>query len=118
MAVYEKNGEITGCITFGKEQDFVKTEEEDLNHINNMGEVVTFYVVPECWAEKQGYLLMNFALENMKKEGYVGCYVWVLESNERGKNFYRRYGFTEEKIHTTSVLQDEVTTEVRYYIKF
>ena len=118
VALYTVDGEITGCITYGKEQDFIIPTSDENEKRNKMAEIVTFYVLPEYWGTKQGYKLATFAEKKLKKEGYNGCYVWVLCGNERAIKFYERFGFKEENIFTKSIVGKEVTTEQRYYKKY
>ncbi|MGG7177726.1 GNAT family N-acetyltransferase [Clostridium paraputrificum] len=118
VSLYTVDGKVTGCITYGKEQDcIVPTVTEEIKR-EGMAEIVTFYVLPEYWGKMQGYKLATFAEKILKDMGYKGCYVWVLYGNERAIKFYEKFGFREEKVFTKSFVGKEETIEQRYYKKY
>ena len=44
---------------------------------------------------KVGYELISAAVKNLYENKYYNIYLWVLNENERAKNFYKRFGFIE-----------------------
>lgn len=118
VGVYTVGNEITGCITYGELQEFVVLLNEEPVHRENMGEIITFYVLPEYWGKKQGYELALFALKRLKEKGYSGCYLWVLYNNLKAIQFYEHFGFKKEEVFIESEVGGEMTKEQRYYIEF
>lgn len=111
-AVYEIDGEITGTVTFGSGRS------KGVNDLNNEGEIISLYVLPQYWSTKQGYKLTKFALERLKIQGYRSCYLWVIKENERAVNFYKRFGFKSTNEITTVILAGQSVVEEKYRICF
>ena len=55
----------------------------------------------EVWGTKVGYELISAAVKNLYENKYYNIYLWVLNENERAKNFYKRFGFieTDDELH-------------------
>ncbi|WAM35848.1 GNAT family N-acetyltransferase [Caldicellulosiruptor acetigenus] len=102
------NGETdTGCVCFGKSRDGEA----------GYGEIISIYVLPAYWSTRQGYELMNFALNRLKKQNFDYCHLWVLEGNTRALNFYERYGFrSDNKVRMLNIAGVNLR-ELRYSIK-
>lgn len=56
------------------------------------GEVWALYVHPDHWQKGAGKLLFKEFQEVMKAKGHKRLFLWVLESNERGRAFYEAMG--------------------------
>lgn len=50
---YLKDGKATACITYGKSRD---------ESLEDFAEIISLYVLPEYWSQKQGYELMQFSM--------------------------------------------------------
>lgn len=106
-AIISNGSEDTGCICFGKSRD------DEIGY----GEVISLYVLPEYWSNRQGYELMNFALKRLKEQGFENCHLWVLEGNNRAIRFYERYGFTKDDKARIIKIGGIDLAEIRYSIK-
>ncbi len=53
------------------------------------------YIARQWTGQGLGALLMQFALDKAKEEGYDVVWLTVWEQNERAIRFYERYGFRE-----------------------
>lgn len=118
VAVYTVDSKITGCITYGKIQDFIVPLNKEEVLRENIGEIITFYVLPEYWRNKQGCKLASYAIEELKRKGYKGCYLWVLYNNERAIKFYEKFGFIKEEVFVETSVGKEMTREQRMYFEF
>ena len=117
--VYEIDGHITGCITFGKARipASCQGDLECRNECSSCTEIYSLYVDPDHWDTKQGYLLTKAALNDLVVRGYTRTYLWVLSSNKRGINFYRRFGFSYNNESAIFTLQGMNLEEKRFSIK-
>jgi GNAT superfamily N-acetyltransferase len=53
------------------------------------------YVLPEWWSRRVGRALHDEVLERLRTEGCERCHLWVLEGNDRARQFYERLGWAE-----------------------
>jgi GNAT superfamily N-acetyltransferase len=53
------------------------------------------YVLPEWWSRGVGRSLQDEVLERLRAEGCERCHLWVLERNDRARQFYERLGWVE-----------------------
>ncbi|HEX2928015.1 MAG TPA: GNAT family N-acetyltransferase [Ruminiclostridium sp.] len=119
-AVFELDGRITGCITFGRGRadqscTMAGSAAETVNcSCNNSGEIISLYVLPEYWSMKQGYELTKFAVERLKSQGFADCYLWVIKGNERAEKFYRKFGFRSTNQLTAVNLGGRDVVEEKY----
>jgi GNAT superfamily N-acetyltransferase len=105
-AVFELDGNITGTVTFVREQCRVDCTNCD------EGEIISLYVLPEYWSVKQGYELTRFAIDRLKQQGCISCYLWVIKENDIAVNFYKKFGFYSTKeINTLVYAGQEVVME-------
>lgn len=121
-AVYEKNGKITGTVTFGRGRlsgTCTTTDDDTASKVNvntSGGEIISLYVLPEFWSTKQGYELTRFAVEKLKNQGYKSCYLWVIKDNERAVNFYKKFGFKSTNQYISVNLAGKDVVEEKYEI--
>lgn len=95
----EVGGEIVGFCTIRPSGD------EDAH--DDVAEMPTLYVHPEAWHVGYGRALCAAGLERARERGFRALTLWVLEVNERARDFYREFGFVPDG--ETKV--DEMTTE-------
>lgn len=140
-AVFELQGKITGTVTFGSgglmpvcttgdtavncrsqslPEEKLKSENKCDYHINccEEGEIISLYVLPQYWSTKQGYELTKFSIEQLKKQFYKSCYLWVIKDNERAVSFYKKFGFKSTGEITSVMLGGKAVIEERYRILF
>lgn len=117
--VYEIDGQITGCITFGKARIPASCQGYSAcsNECSSCGEIYSLYVDPDYWDTKQGYLLTKAALNELVNRGYTRTYLWVLSSNKRGINFYKRFGFSYNNESAIFTLHGMNLEEKRFIIQ-
>ena len=58
-ALLFKNRKATACITYGKSRD---------ESLEDFAEIISLYVLPEYWFQKQGYELMQFSMQRLKEQ--------------------------------------------------
>lgn len=92
--VAEANGQVVGVVNFGPPR------EQAAVHV---GELRAIYVFPAFWRQGVGKGLLQAALNELKAQGYVGAFLWVLSANERAIRFYEKMGISpigdERAIH-------------------
>lgn len=77
------------------------------------GEIVSLYMLPDQTGKGFGSALINACLGDLRKEGFRRFYVWVIDQNEAGKQFYLKHGFrfTSDKI--TYAIGGETVQDMR-----
>lgn len=63
-------------------------------HFAGCGQLRRLHVLPEHWNVGIGSALHLAALEAIRDGGYGQAGLWVLQANERARNFYERRGWT------------------------
>jgi GNAT superfamily N-acetyltransferase len=53
------------------------------------------YVQPQWWSRGVGRALHDEVLDRLRAEGCQRCHLWVLEDNDRARQFYERLGWAE-----------------------
>jgi RimJ/RimL family protein N-acetyltransferase len=79
-----KDNNACGTISFGK------------NRENDCGEIYFCYAKPEMWGLGVGYKMMNFAIENLKQQGFHEVVLYVFKENNLARKFYERQGFSTD----------------------
>lgn len=108
LYVAEFQGEVVGYIHFGAE--FSGNEDP-----KQVGEIYALYLKSEYWDSGTGKKLLQEALTDMERDGFKEVILWVLDTNERGRSFYERAGFTPDggsKVDTSLV--SSPLREIRY----
>ncbi len=103
--VAEQSGEIVG-IAFWQ-----PSAEDDLDP-SRVAELKVLYVTTSTWRSGIGRLLVEAALEGMRRSRFDEAVVWVLEGNNRAVRFYDRTGWTREQ--RVDDLNDWGTPALRY----
>ena len=81
--IYKEEKKILGVIIFGESED---------KSINDTGEIFVLYVKVEEKRKGIGTQLLNFAKNQLIKEGYTKMIIWCLMGNKEGSNFYKKCG--------------------------
>jgi ribosomal protein S18 acetylase RimI-like enzyme len=79
--------ELFGFASFGRSRD------EDLP---DHGEIVALYVDPTRHRGGVGRLLMAEARRRLAADGYAAAFLWVLDGNDRAREFYEREGWVAD----------------------
>lgn len=109
--VAENESGIVGFANFGPTRD-------SYQGFNNIGELYSVYVLPGNIGSGTGYELTTGALEQLRANGFQAVTLWVLESNQRARDFYERVGFSLDGTTRTSEKDGQHLVEVRYCKKF
>lgn len=78
------------------------------------GEVTAIYLDPDHVGTGAGSALWRRALARLSESGFTGVTVWVLDTNERGRRFYERMGFTPDGAQKEEDRGSFTSREVRY----
>ena len=85
-----------------------------IEKLEGWGEVISIYLLPDYIGRGYGKDLMEAAIAQLKKLGYVKVFLWVPEENERARRFYEKFGFSV----TDDFLDDNIggrdLREIRY----
>jgi GNAT superfamily N-acetyltransferase len=80
-------GEQCGIISFGKDRD---------NDSPNTAEIIAIHTFDSVWGKGVGHAMMEFALAELRRQGYDEVMLWVFEANDRARKFYERHSFTAD----------------------
>lgn len=105
--VAEVAAEIVGYANAGPSRDPDAAEDT--------GEVYAIYVLPGHWDSGVGAVLMRHALEALRPD-FRAATLWVLDTNERGRRFYEKGGWSDDGTAQPIEIGGEKLTEVRYRI--
>lgn len=93
---------------------FCPSRDEDADPART-GELSSIYLLPESWGQGVGRLLMAAAVAGLAAAGFGQATLWVLDSNDRARRFYKAAGWAMDG----AVKQEEgpgfTLTEVRYH---
>jgi GNAT superfamily N-acetyltransferase len=78
---------LSGFVSFGRSRD------EDLP---DHGEIGALYVDPDRHRGGVGRLLMAEARRRLAVAGYSDAFLWVLDGNDRAREFYEREGWVPD----------------------
>ena len=85
--------EIIGFASFGPERGEDDRPGEPGPPDLERAELYALYVLPRHWSSGAGRALIDRALALAAQAGYADISLWVLEGNERGRQFYEQVGF-------------------------
>ncbi len=85
----------------------------------DFGELYHLYLAPSLIGSGAGHQLFQFAIEHLKRCGYVGMLLWTLDGNAKAQLFYERQGMVLDgaRRDDPTWLGDGVY-EVRYRLAF
>lgn len=78
------------------------------------GEIFAIYVHPDHWGRGHGHRLLASAERGLGELAHRRALLWVLDRNERARNFYERQGWTLGKPIRIEEIGGTQVTEVRY----
>lgn len=107
VLVHDDGRRILGFSSFGPARD------DDLGQRPDVEELYAFYARPECWGTGVGRSLMRSTLSVWAERGTRAGYLWVLERNTRGRDFYRKGGWRQDPTAAPSGSGPDAL-EVRY----
>lgn len=79
------------------------------------GELVSLYSHPDHWGQGYGSVVIEEVLSRLSAAEYPGCFLYVLQENDRARRFYEKHGFTWDG-HSLEVAltADTILTDLRY----
>ena len=80
-------------------------------------EIYAVYLEPERVGSGVGRELFGTAVRNLRHVGFSRALLWVLESNDRARRFYRSAGWTMDDAVKDEDCYGHVIREVRYSIE-
>lgn len=107
VLVHDEGPRIAGFSSFGPARD------DDLRQRPDVAELYAFYARPECWGTGVGRSLMRSTLSVWADRGTRSGYLWVLERNARGRDFYQKGGWRHDPSAAPSG-SDPDAREIRY----
>ena len=107
VLVAEDEARIVGFSSFGPVRD--KEENRLLT-----GEIYSIYVLEDFWNLGIGRTLMENSLIALERDGFGFVKVWVLETNQRARSFYEKFGFKTDGVRKTEKREDFELREIRY----
>lgn len=105
--IAEEDGRPVGFSDCGPSRD----EDDDPATV---GEITTFYFLPEAWGTGTARTLMETVLQRMRGRGFSECTLWVLRDNPRAVGFYERAGFARNGAEKAVRIGGKPLTEDRY----
>lgn len=107
LVVMEENGEIVGFLHLAESRD------DDAPPLTE--EVTSVYFLAERWRKGGGRQLMEWALERSRQRDAERVTLWVLDQNQRARQFYEAMGFVFDGSEKKGQLRGGFEfTEVRY----
>ncbi len=105
--IYENDVPV-GCIAYSRSRD---------EKLCDWGEIISLYINPKYFKKGYGQKLLEVALMDMKKQGYLNCYLWVLKENKRAQYFYEKNGFKSSKDEYKFKIMSKELIDIRYVIE-
>jgi GNAT superfamily N-acetyltransferase len=105
VLVAEADGRMTGWIAVGPCRDADG---------QGLGEVYAVYVRPAVWHAGVGRALMAAGEEELRRRGRPETALWVLERNERARDFYVRLGYEPDGATKELALGGAALRELRF----
>ena len=103
--VMTENDIIIGTLSFCKSR---------WKQYSDYGEIVAIYFLPEYIGKGYGKDLLDRGIEELQIMGFEYILLWVLEENNRARNFYEKYGFIYNGQHRNDNIGGKELTELMY----
>jgi ribosomal protein S18 acetylase RimI-like enzyme len=81
---------------------------------DGVGEVLTIYVTAAFWDLGVGSRLWHAGIDDLRSRGFRSAGLWVLDTNARAREFYRRKGWSATGGTRTDDAFGDPIDEVRY----
>jgi GNAT superfamily N-acetyltransferase len=93
--------------------DLRPTRDDDQDP-SAVGEIASFYVLPALWGRGVGRHLMTGAKDSLRAAGFLSATLWVLDTNVRAMDAYRRLGWMPDGAVQDDVVAGFAIQDVRY----
>lgn len=77
-------------------------------------EMVSLYILPECFGRGYGKLLLDFVIDRLRSDGCKEVYLWVLDENVKAQKFYKNNMFEKGKEDMRVTVGDRELLAVKY----
>lgn len=91
--VDDPNWKTLVCTLDGKIIGTASVCRSRFEEYQDLGEIVSIYLLPEYMRQGYGKMLFNEAMRVLKLDGYKEIFLWVLEDNLNARQFYESRGF-------------------------
>ena len=105
--VAELNGQLVGFCSGGKSRD---------DDMKDSAEVYSIYVDQTNLHQGVGTKLLESLTTFFQKEGFKKAGLWVLDSNEQAKKFYKSRGWIPDGSEKSETIDGMLVEELRYII--
>ncbi len=78
------------------------------------GALYSFYLQPDEWGAGVGRQLHDAVVADLTEDGYRTATLWVLGTNRRARQFYRRQGWSMERATRTQEFPGHTVVDFRY----
>lgn len=75
-------------------------------------EIVALHVSKQVWGKGVGKEILEYAVQEIEREGYEKIELWIFEKNLRARRFYSKNGFCETQEKRETVFDGEI--EIKY----
>ena len=103
--VATKENSIIGFANFGSYRE----NEDD----RGTAEIRAIYLLETYWGKGVGSELFDYCADKIIASGYTSLVLWVLESNSRAIEFYRKHGLNYDGQKKTEIIRGVVLDEIR-----
>ncbi|SQD99409.1 GCN5-related N-acetyltransferase (modular protein) [Parafrankia sp. Ea1.12] len=93
--------------------DLCPTQNDD-QEADQVGEILSFYVLPAAWGQGVGRHLMAAAMDTFDSAGFTSATLWVLETNLHARRFYARLGWEPDGAVRDEIVGGAAIRDVRY----
>lgn len=74
-------------------------------------ELICIHSLPNNWRKGFGTKMMEYVLEDVRKEGYKKIILWVFKDNKRARGFYETNGFNTTEKEKPNIIPVEIMYE-------
>ena len=107
VLVAEIDNQIIGFSGFGQARDDGESE-------HTIGEVYAIYLLEKYWDQGIGRKLLERSMSSLASVGCSSVVLWVLESNQRARAFYEKFGYRVDGHEETGNRGGVEMKEIRY----
>lgn len=78
------------------------------------GEIISIYLLPEYIGKGCGTRLLRAAVDSLRQMGFDQIFLYVLEENQRARQFYEKFGFEPSGKYLNDNIGGRDLTELQY----
>ena len=87
------------------------------NDETNIGEIWAIYLQEDYWGKGYGKIMLNFAINCLKKLGSSDIFLWVFEENYRARYFYEKNNFEFNGVEREVDRYGKPLIQLKYVLK-